>query len=173
MKLIESPTTNGPTTIQKVSYKGNIWERRENSKAILWFVYDSEGNRGFVYHWLNNGWIDLLDNTTPSQNIEMPYVERSYQKLINPLKLYEFTLECFYTTLYGMFVASEQEVQSAMGKTLYFGQVDKDREVSELFSWYMLYELPVSKVTIEDLLKTNGRGNNTVCGYNPLEYIKE
>lgn len=53
---------------------------------------------------------------------------------INSLKLYKFELECFYTTLYGMFVASEKEVQSAMGKTLYFGQVDINRQVSELFS---------------------------------------
>ena len=93
---------------------------------------------------------------------------------INSLKLYKFELECFYTTLYGMFVASEKEVQSAMGKTLYFGQVDINRQVSELFSWYMLHELEVKeKTTIEDLLEANGRGNFTICGYNPLEYIIE
>ena len=175
MNFIESPTTNGPTTIQKVSYKGYIWERRENSKIIFWFVYDDEGKKRFIYQCClyNNSWRKLINNSTPPKDIEVPDVEKSYQKLMNPLKLYKFELECFYTTLYGVFVAIEQEVQSAMGKTLYFGQVDSDREVTELFSWYMLHELQVSKTTIEDLLEANGRGNNTISGYNPLEYIKE
>jgi hypothetical protein len=88
-------------------------------------------------------------------------------------RLYKFKVECFYTTLYGVFVATEKEVQSAMGKTLYLGQVDIDRVVTELFSWYMLHELQVSKTTIEDLLEANGRGSNTISGYNPLEYIEE
>jgi hypothetical protein len=175
MKLIESATTKGPTTIQQVSYKGNIWERRENSKLIHWFIYDSESNKRFMYQcWLyNNSWREYINDCILPKDIEQPYVEKSYQKLMNPLKLYKFELECFYTTLYGVFVASEKEVQSAMGKTLYFGLVDNDREVSELFSWYMLHELQVSKTTIEDLLEANGRGNNTISGYNPLEYIRE
>lgn len=173
MKLIESATTNGPTTIQKISYKGRIWERNKNDNLIIWLVYNNESDKRLIYQCFlyNNTWREY--NNMPSKVIEQPDVERSYQKLMNPLKLYKFELECFYTTLYGVFVATEKEVQSAMGKTLYFGQVDSDREVTELFSWYMLHELQVSKTTIEDLLEANGRGNNTISGYNPLEYIRE
>lgn len=176
MELIESPITEGQTTIQKVSYKGNIWERRENSKLIHWFVYDSHinPNKRFIYQcWLyNNSWREYINNSTPIKFIDVPYVEKAYQRLIHPLKLYKFELECFYTTLYGLFIASKKEVQSNMGKTICFGQVDKDREVSELFSWYMLTELQVNKNTIEDLLNTNDR-LVTISGYNPLDFLVE
>jgi hypothetical protein len=174
MKLIESPITIGPTTIQKVSYKGDIWERTENSKLIDWSIY-SENTKTFMYRCVLsiNKWHRYVNDCTSPEDIEQPYVEKSYQNLMNPLKLYKFELECFYTTLYGLFVATEQEVQSAIGKTLYFGQVDKDREVSELFSWFMLHELKVrEKTTLEDLLEANGRGNFTISGYNPLDYLE-
>ena len=174
MKLIETLTTDSPTTIQKVSYKGDIWGRRENSKLIHWFVYDSESNKRFVYQCClyNNSWGEYTNNCTPIKPIDVPYVEKSYQKLINPLKLYKFELECFYTTLYGVFIASEKEVQSNMGKTVCYGNVDdKDSNITELFSWWMLEELKVDNITIEDLLKANGGPNYTISGYNPLHYL--
>lgn len=176
MKFIESAFIDGITNVQKVSYKGDIWERRGNSKLIHWFVYDSESNKRLVYQCClyNSSWREYINNSTPLKDIEVPYVEKSYQKLIHPLKLYKFELECFYTTLYGVFIASEKEVQSNMGKTVCFGNADgNDSNITELFSWWMLEELKVSKVTIEDLLKANGGTNYTINGYNPLDYIQE
>lgn len=71
-----------------------------------------------------------------------------------------------------MFISTRDEIQSVIGKIIYFGQVDKDREVLELFSWFMLHELSVTQDTINDLIEVNSRGNNTISGYNPLEYLK-
>lgn len=86
------------------------------------------------------------------------------------MKLYKFKWDLDYGELVGMFIATENEVNEAIGKELYFGRVlGKYSEIYGMFELKDIEEINLSDAAIEELLHTVGK---TVCGYNPLEYIQ-
>jgi len=71
--------------------------------------------------------------------------------------------------LEGLFISTEQEVKSAIGKKVYFGEVlGKHSEVYCVLEDKDIAEVPVLKSTVEDMEKHIGV---SISGYNPLDYI--
>jgi len=92
---------------------------------------------------------------------------------MNNLKLYEFFWDCGRMgDIDGIFVATEDEVKSAFGKEVYFGEVlGKHSEIYGVFQENDLRVLSEDQEKIQwlvDLMK----GNN-ISGFNPLEYLPE
>lgn len=86
------------------------------------------------------------------------------------MKLYKFKWDLDYGELAGMFIATENEVNEAIGKELYFGRaLGKYSEIYGMFELKDIEEINLSDAAIEELLHTVGK---TVCGYNPLEYVQ-
>ena len=88
------------------------------------------------------------------------------------LKLYSFHWDCGRSgDLDGLFVAEEDQVESAIGKRLYFGEVlGKHSEVGGILEASDLEEVSSEqdKITwLVDLLGTS------ISGFNPLEYLVE
>lgn len=88
------------------------------------------------------------------------------------LKLYSFHWDCGRSgDLDGLFVAEEDQVESAIGKRLYFGEVlGKHSEVEGILEASDLEEVSSEqgKITwLVDLLGTS------ISGFNPLEYLVE
>ncbi len=88
------------------------------------------------------------------------------------LKLYSFHWDCGRSgDLDGLFVAEEDQVESAIGKRLYFGEVlGKHSEVEGILEASDLEEVSreQDKITwLVDLLGTS------ISGFNPLEYLVE
>ena len=88
------------------------------------------------------------------------------------LKLYSFHWDCGRSgDLDGLFVAEEDQVDSAIGKRLYFGEVlGKHSEVEGILEASDLEEVSreQDKITwLVDLLGTS------ISGFNPLEYLVE
>ncbi|MCC0764744.1 hypothetical protein IR151_17255 [Clostridioides sp. ES-S-0006-03] len=86
-------------------------------------------------------------------------------------KLYRFNWDCgIGGDVEGMFIATEDEVGSAMDKDVYFGEIlGKHSEVYGVLEEHDLEVLDVSDTTVQELKKVLGR---SISGYNPLEYIK-
>ena len=75
-------------------------------------------------------------------------------KDITVKKLYKFELNKYYANLYGLFIATEEEINNAIGKTINFGDVaGKHSEVYIDLGWDHIHELRVNKTTIDDLLQ--------------------
>lgn len=71
----------------------------------------------------------------------------------------------------GIFIATEEEVEAALGKTVYFGEIlGKHSEIYGELDRGDLTKLEVSDTTVSELLAVVGK---TVSGYNPLEYLQE
>lgn len=88
------------------------------------------------------------------------------------LKLYSFHWDCGRSgDLDGLFVAEEDQIESAIGKRLYFGEVlGKHSEVEGILEASDLEEVSSEqdKITwLVDLLGTS------ISGFNPLEYLTE
>lgn len=88
------------------------------------------------------------------------------------LKLYSFHWDCGRSgDLDGLFVAEEDQIESAIGKRLYFGEVlGKHSEVEGILEASDLEEVSSEqdKITwLVDLLGTS------ISGFNPLEYLEE
>ena len=88
------------------------------------------------------------------------------------LKLYSFHWDCGRSgDLDGLFVAEEDQVESAIGKRLYFGEVlGKHSDVEGILEASDLEEVSSEqdKITwLVDLLGTS------ISGFNPLEYLVE
>lgn len=88
------------------------------------------------------------------------------------LKLYSFHWDCGRSgDLDGLFVAEEDQVESAIGKRLYFGEVlGKHSDVEGILEASDLEEVSSEqdKITwLVDLLGTS------ISGFNPLEYLAE
>lgn len=90
------------------------------------------------------------------------------------LKLYSFHWDCVNSgDLDGLFVAEEDQVESAIGKRLYFGEVlgkHSDVEGNGILEASDLEEVSSEqdKITwLVDLLGTS------ISGFNPLEYLVE
>jgi len=96
-------------------------------------------------------------------------------------QLYKFLWNTRYGRLDGLFLANEEDVQAAIGKQLYFGEVlGKFSEVSGTFEEEDVTRLDVSTPEAIAFALCKGgiatystEGSVTLSGYNPLNYIEE
>lgn len=88
--------------------------------------------------------------------------------------LYNFYLDCGRMgSLDGLFVASPEEVEAAIGKEAYFGEVlGKHSEISVIVLEENITLVSDDQDKVEWLVEVTG-GNTTISGFNPLEYIEE
>jgi len=89
------------------------------------------------------------------------------------LKLYQFFWDCGRMgDLDGLFVAKDIEVQSALGKSVCFGEVlGKHSEVSGTLDDADITVVSEDQEKIEWLVSVIGSPN--ISGFNPLDYINE
>jgi len=87
-------------------------------------------------------------------------------------KLFSFDWDCgSMGSIDGLFIATQEEVDALVGKEIYFGEV-----LGKYSEIYGTIEPDEIKVRITDqnvivaLLIVFG---NTLCGYNPLDYLEE
>lgn len=87
-------------------------------------------------------------------------------------KLYKFSWDYGRSgNVEGVFIATEDEVDSAMYKEVWFGEIlGKHSNVYGILEEHDLEILDVSDITIQELKKVLGR---SISGYNPLEYIED
>lgn len=72
-------------------------------------------------------------------------------------------------TLHGMFVATDEEIEAAMGQHLYFGEVlGKHSDVSG-----PLEASDITRVTDDEAFVSKFEEYGCASGYNPLEYLPE
>lgn len=85
--------------------------------------------------------------------------------------LWQFEWDCGRSGyVEGLFVATEKEVENAVGKDLYFGEIlGKHSEVYGVFEEGEAEKLDVSPEAVEEVSQYLGE---TWSGYNPLHYIK-
>ena len=85
-------------------------------------------------------------------------------------KLYKFYWDCGRLgDVESIFIAEEDDVKSAIGKEVYFGEIlGKHSEVYGDLEKEDFEELKVSNETIEELAEVIG---DTISGYNPLKYL--
>jgi hypothetical protein len=70
-----------------------------------------------------------------------------------------------------VFVATDEEVEEAIGKRIYFGEIlGKHSEVHGTLERSDLTRLDVSNEAIEEVTKILGE---TWSGYNPLRYVRD
>jgi len=88
------------------------------------------------------------------------------------IKLYQFYWDCGRQgNLDGLFVAEDKELQSAIGKELYFGEVlGKHSEVYGTLEDNDISVVSEDQEKIEWLVSILG---TSISGFNPLEYIQE
>jgi hypothetical protein len=86
--------------------------------------------------------------------------------------LWKFKWDCgSMGKLESLFIASKNEVEQAIGKEVYFGEVlGKHSEVCGTLDKEDLTEADANDTMIEELLDLFGEN---VCGYNPLEFIED
>lgn len=86
-------------------------------------------------------------------------------------KLYKFYWDCEREgEVEGIFIADETELENAIGKNVYFGEIlGKHSEVYGVLEKEDIEEMKVSKNTLEELEKILG---NSISGYNPLSYVE-
>lgn len=85
-------------------------------------------------------------------------------------RMYQFEWDCGRSgSVEGIFIATEAEVQDAIGEYIYFGEIlGKHSEVDGVLKETDLEVLDVSQTTIEEMESILG---NTLSGYNPLHYV--
>lgn len=82
-------------------------------------------------------------------------------------KLYHFDFNLYYGQCEGVFAATDEEIQAAMGKELSFGEIEgKHSEVTGPLEEDDLEVLSDDPVVVEMAIK-----NNLCWGYNPLRYL--
>jgi len=88
--------------------------------------------------------------------------------------LYSFFWDCGRMgSLDGLFVASPEEVEAAIGREAYFGEVlGKHSEITGTLSESDITLVSDDQDKVEWLVEVTG-GNTTISGFNPLEYIEE
>ena len=86
--------------------------------------------------------------------------------------LYEYYMDCGRTgEVEGLFVATEEEVKSAIGKEVYFGEIlGKHSEVVGELEESEFNKVDIDSESVEKVALKLGR---TWSGYNPLEYLAE
>ena len=87
-------------------------------------------------------------------------------------KLFIFNWDCGRDgELESLFIATQEEVDAAIGKELFFGEVlGKHSEVYGTLESDDVNEIDVGEAVVAALLEKMGA---SVCGYNPLMYISE
>lgn len=87
-------------------------------------------------------------------------------------KLFSFNWDCGRMgELEGLFIATDEEVASIMGKEIDFGEVlGKHSEVCGTMEESDITMVSDNRIVVDTLLGTTGR---TVSGYNPLDYYDE
>lgn len=71
----------------------------------------------------------------------------------------------------GLFVASEEQVNSALGKHVYFGEIlGKHSDVHGTLEEKDLTVIEVPESAIEAIVAVTGEN---ISGYNPLEFLEE
>lgn len=86
--------------------------------------------------------------------------------------LFEYYMDCGRTgEVEGLFVATEEEVKSAIGKEVYFGEIlGKHSEVVGELEESEFNKVDIDSESVEKVALKLGR---TWSGYNPLEYLAE
>ena len=86
--------------------------------------------------------------------------------------LYEYYMDCGRMgEVEGLFVATEEEVKSAIGKEVYFGEIlGKHSEVEGELEESEFNKVDIDSESVEKVALKLGR---TWSGYNPLEYLAE
>jgi hypothetical protein len=87
--------------------------------------------------------------------------------------LYKFEWDCGRMgTLFGLFIATQEEVDSVIGQNIYFGEVlGKHSEVEGTIEKDEIEMISDDFKLVKKLQKLFG--SSTLCGYNPVEYYKE
>jgi hypothetical protein len=85
-------------------------------------------------------------------------------------KLFKFEWDCGRMGIVdGLFIATEKEVDNLIGKEIYLGDaLGKHSDISGTIEANEIKILGVSQDVVLELEKQG----NTLCGYNPLEYIE-
>jgi hypothetical protein len=89
------------------------------------------------------------------------------------LCLYKFHWDCGRMgSLEGLLFATPEEIESALGKEVYFGEVLGKH--SEIYGTINLKDFEKLEIDNETVLKLyNVIDDRTLSGYNPFEYIEE
>lgn len=89
-------------------------------------------------------------------------------------KLYNYFLDCGRMgSVEGLFIATDEMINNALGKTVYFGEIlGKHSEVSDTLKLEDLKVLSDDQDKINWLAEIVGLGS-TISGYNPLDYIDD
>lgn len=87
-------------------------------------------------------------------------------------KLYKFSWDCGRQGyVEGLFIAEELDVENAIGKEVYFGEIlGKHSEVYGVIEDGEIQEVKVSETTVKEMEEVLGCD---ISGYNPLGYIEE
>lgn len=86
--------------------------------------------------------------------------------------LYDFGWDCGRSgELEGLFIATEAEVNDAIGKQVYFGEVLGKH--SEVYGNLEEGDMTKIEVSPETLAELEDKFGYTVSGYNPLSYLSE
>lgn len=88
------------------------------------------------------------------------------------LKLYKFYWDCGRMGyLDGLFVATQEEVDEAIGKEIYFGEVlGKHSDIYGILDEEDIEEISIGEDTISKIIEVTG---STLSGYNPIEYYQQ
>ncbi|MBF0208476.1 MAG: hypothetical protein HQK53_16485 [Oligoflexia bacterium] len=88
------------------------------------------------------------------------------------LRLWKYHADCGRGgDVHGLFVATQEELGNIIGLECHFGEIlGKHSEVSVDLYDDDFKMLDVDTETIKKLIKAVG--NDTICGYNPLDYMK-
>ena len=88
-------------------------------------------------------------------------------------KLWKFYWDCGRMGyLDGLFIASQEDVNEAVGHNIYFGEVlGKHSDISGTLEKYDLEEVDIGSEAVAKILLAFG--SNTLSGYNPLEVYQE
>ena len=87
--------------------------------------------------------------------------------------IYEFYWDCGRMgDLDGLFIAEQSDVEAAIGKEVYFGEVLGKH--SEIYGTLAKEDLTVKSVDQNFIAQFEAiMGEGTISGYNPLEYLPE
>jgi hypothetical protein len=87
--------------------------------------------------------------------------------------LYKFSWDCGRMgDVDGLFIAESEEVEAAIGKELYFGEIlGKHSEVHGTFEADDVRALTCDPDLVDTLFDAFD-GNKDLCGYNPLNYVQ-
>jgi hypothetical protein len=91
---------------------------------------------------------------------------------MSKLRLYTFYVDCGRSgSLDGLFAATAEEIDAAMGKEAYFDEpLGKFSEVAIDLSDEHIKEILISSEAVEQIVDATGR---SISGFNPLDHIQD